>query len=419
VISFLFFIGLSAFFSGSETALFSLTHIDLARLREQDTPSARRVIRLLQNPSRLLITILTGNTLVNICAATIATLFTARLSHDFGFSERWGIFIEVIVVTFILLVFAEITPKVLAVKNAMRFAPRVSLVLDLLSGFFYPVSFALNRLTQLLSKKLVFGKKKFLSEEEIKALIEIGEEKGTIREQERVMIDSIFQFGEKTVREIMVPRVDMVCVSTKATLEEVAELVREKGFSRFPLYEEQVDNIKGIIHVKDLIPFLNRQKTGRIDLIKLARPAYFVPESRKIDELLRDFQRNKIHMAVVVDEYGGTSGLVTLEDVIEEIVGEIQDEYDQEAPLYSRIDSHTYLVDARIDLHELNEILEETLPIEGDYETLGGFIYNLTASIPKEGDVIHFKNYEFHVEKLEGQRISKVRILYKKPKSSE
>jgi len=411
---FILFAGLSAFFSGSETAFFSLSQTQLAEIQERGEASSKRIVRLMEEPRRLLVSILTGNMVVNIGAATVATLFVTHMSSDLHFSETWGIVIEVVLVTLFILIFSEVTPKIVAVKNPDKFALRTSFLIELVYIMLLPVSIALERVTNIISKLFqVKSTEHFLSEEEIRTLVELGEEKGALEEDEREMIDSIFEFGETTVGEIMVPRVDMVCIDMRASLEQLVRLIREKGHTRIPMYDEHIDNIRGIIHAKDLIPFLDKPET-EIELSKLARTAYFVPESKKIDELLREFQKEKMHMAIVVDEYGGTAGLVTLEDVLEEIVGEIQDEYDREQPKFHRIDENTIIVDAKINIHDLNEILKEPLPESENYDTLGGLIFNITGSVPQEKEIIKYNNYDLIIEQVEGQRIGTVRIIHRK-----
>jgi len=414
---FVLLLALSAFFSGTETAFFAISKIDFAKLKEEHTTSAKRIVRLLNDQRKLLITILTGNTLVNIGSAVIATILTVKLIQQYHLSETWSMFIEVVVVTFLILIFGEITPKVAAVKRPVAFARKVVFWIDLIYLVFYPISASLERFTLFFSRVFHLEKKEhFLSEDELKTLIELGEEKGTIQEEEKEMIDSIFEFGETTVREIMLPRIDMVCVEVSTPIEELIELIQKEGHSRIPVYEERIDNIVGIIHAKDLIPFLaNSQKVS--DLRKLARPAYFIPESKKIDDLLREFQQEKVHMAIVVDEYGGTAGLVTLEDVIEEIVGEIQDEYDREQPLFKKIAENIWLVDAKIDISEFNETFPEPLPEDEDYESLGGFIFDITGDVPAEHEVIQWNHYKFQIEKLEGQRIAEVKVIYLPPET--
>ncbi len=413
---FLFCIVASAFFSGTETAFFSLSDLELGRLREEGRRRSRRVLKLMDDSRKLLITILVGNTVVNIIAAIDATVLVTRLSRTYHFSEGLGIFLEVVVVTLIILIFSEITPKIIAVRNSLRFALFAAPIIEMVYIVFYPVSAVLERFTDLFKRTFgIRGGTEFFSEEEIKTLIELGEEKGTIQSEERMMIDSIFEFGETTVKEIMVPRIDMVCIEVHSTLRDLIRLIRERGHSRIPVYEDRIDNIRGIIHVKDLIPILDRPSKD-VKLANLARPAYFVPESKKIDDLLREFQRQKVHMAIVVDEYGGTAGLVTLEDIIEEIVGEIQDEYDREQPLYQVVAPNVFLVDGRMPIEELNEVLPEPIEMDEDedFETLGGLIYHITERIPQRNERIRYGNYEFIVEDIVRQRIKKVKVVYKK-----
>ncbi len=416
---FVLLILLSAFFSGTETAFFSINKIDLAALREEHSSKSKKIVALLDDQKKLLIAILTGNTVVNISSAIVATLLTVKLAAEFHFSEGWSLFIEVVVVTFILLIFGEITPKVLAVKHPVRFAKRVVFLINLVYLGLYPISAALEQFTIYFSRIFNLQKKEnFLSEDELKALIELGEEKGTIQEEEKEMIDSIFEFGETTVREIMVPRIDMICVEVRTPLDELVKKIQEAGHSRIPVYQERIDNIVGIIHAKDLIPYLVKAEKPK-SLKELTRPAYFVPESKKIDELLREFQQERTHMAIVVDEYGGTAGLVTLEDVIEEIVGEIQDEYDREQPLFRKIAENIWLVDARIDIAEFNENFPEPIPEDEDYESLGGFIFSIIGSVPEEKESISYGNYTFQVEKLKGQRIVHVKVIYRPPEEEK
>jgi len=404
-------LGLSAFFSGSETAYFSLPASVLSDYENSKNIAEQRVSHLMQKPRQLLITIVVGNTIVNITTASIAAVLTLQVSRTFQLNEKWIILLDVIVVTMVLLIMSEIVPKVVAVKNPRRFSTRVSRLLSLFYYLFYPLTFFLARFTRFLQAKIGFAEDKtFLSEEEIKTLVEMGEEHGTLEKDEKEMIHSIFEFGETTVREIMVPRTDMVCVEVSTTLSQLMKLVKSKLHSRIPVYKERIDNIIGILYVKDLLGFLSRRRRERIDLVKLVRPAYFVPEQKKIDELLREFQKERIHMALVVDEYGGIAGLVTLEDIIEEIVGEIQDEYDKETPLFTKIDENAYLVDGRMTVEEINEELHLNLPLEEGVETISGFILNLLGSLPKEGESVEYNGYKFVVTRVRKNRILKVRI---------
>jgi putative hemolysin len=297
------------------------------------------------------------------------------------------------------------------VKNAEQFAQRVSLALTFATTLLFPITILLSQFAQFVSQKSGVKEEGLpLSEEELKVLLEVGEEKGALEEEEKEMIRSIFEFGKIQAREIMVPRIDMVCVEKNTSIEELVDIIKKKGHTRIPLYEEKVDNILGIVYAKDLLPHL-QTKPVKVELTSLARPAYFVPESKLIDELLKEFQQEKIHMAIVVDEYGGTAGLITLENIIEEIVGEIQDEYDTEPLLYRKIDDNTLLVNAKIDMDELNKLLDVPLPTGENYESLGGFIFNLTGYVPEEKEVLKYNDYSFVIEKIERNRIIQVRII--------
>ncbi len=416
-ILFFVLIGLSAFFSGSEAAFFSLSKEMIERLKESTTKSSQRIVRLLKQPRHLLITILAGNTIVNVGAATIAALFTADLCARFEIAAKIALFAEVIVVTLVLLIFGELSPKIFAVKNAYKFALMVSIPLTIIRLILYPIILLLNSFPTLISGLMATRvKKHLLSKEELKTLIEVSEEKGTLEEDEKEMIHSIFEFSKTTAKEIMVPRIDMICADQATPLSELIDLIKSRGHTRIPLYDEKVDNILGVIHAKELLPFIN-DPGQQVDLVSLAMPALFIPESKPIDELLKDFQIEKQHMAIVVDEYGGTAGLITLEDVIEEIVGEIQDEYDSEKPLFKEISENQFLVDAKIDLDILNDELELDLPVDKSYESLGGFIFNLIGSVPDKKQEIAFGSYKFVIEKVDRNRILEVLLI--KPTQQE
>ncbi|HDP98839.1 MAG TPA: HlyC/CorC family transporter, partial [bacterium] len=367
-VSFIFLIFLSSFFSGSEAAYFSLSREMIDRLAETATKNAQRVVKLLRRPRHLLVTILVGNTVVNVSAASIAALLTADISDQLNFSREIALMIEVVVVTLLLLIFSELMPKIVAIKNPYKFSATVSIPLRIVSFILYPIVIILDKFPALFSGLMATRvKKHLLSKEELKTLIEFSEERGALEEEERDMIHSIFDFSQTLVKEIMVPRIDMVCVEKNTSLEGLVNIIHSNGHTRIPLYDEKVDNILGIIHAKELLPFISNQEK-KVDLIKLARDAMFVPDSKRIDELLNELQTEKQHMAIVVDEYGGTAGLITLEDIIEEIVGEIQDEYDKEKPLYKKIGENQYLIDAKIDLDELNEELKLDFPLDKGYE---------------------------------------------------
>jgi gliding motility-associated protein GldE len=412
---FLFFVFLSAFFSGSESAYFSLSPADVRKLREEmgKSGSARRVISLLAKPRRLLMSILVGNTLVNVAASTVAALFTRQVIPEHLLGNSGSILISIAVVTLVILIFSEVSPKVFAVKQAVPFALKVSWPLVQVVRLLIPLSFFFEKVSGGISSLLGLGHEApFVNEEELKTLFEVGEEKGTLDQTEREMIHSIFEFRDTVVKEIMIPRMDMICLEKSTSLQDALKLIKEKGHSRIPVFDETVDNITGILFVKDLLPYM-RGKRQVPSLEEMVRPAYFVPESKMIDELLKEFQKERIHMAIVVDEYGGTAGLITLEDVLEEIVGEIRDEHDKEKPLLQEVGKNTWVVDAKIDIEDFNEMLDLSIPTEEDYESLGGFIFSLMGRIPNEKEEVEYQNLQMIVEKVDGQRITRVRIRLK------
>jgi gliding motility-associated protein GldE len=369
-------------------------------------------VQLLTHPKKLLITIVIGNTIVNIGAASLAAILTLDICRAFNIDETLGILIDVVIVTFVILIFTEIIPKIAAVKNAKKVAINFSFPLTIYYYLFFPIVSIFYTLTEWLSHIFRVHKSKLLlSEEELRSLVDASEEEGALEKDEKEMIHSIFEFGETTVKEIMVPRIDMICVSTESEVNALLDILKARLHSRIPIYKEKVDNIIGIIYAKDLLPYIGKSQSFETNLEKLARPAYFVPEQKKIDELLREFQKEKIHMAIVVDEYGGTAGLVTLEDIIEEIVGEIQDEHDSEQPLYTRVAENEFIVDGSMDLEEINEELKINLPTEEGVETLAGFMFGLFGSVPKEKQRTTYNGYEFIIEKVIRRRIKQVRII--------
>ncbi|MFZ0390666.1 MAG: hemolysin family protein [Calditrichia bacterium] len=401
----------SAFFSGSETAYFSLTPAHIEDFKSQMSKASRRVVLLMKWPRQLLITIVVGNTMVNISIASLAALITSNISHQLHLNKNLIILLDVMVVTFVILILSEIIPKVVAVRNSTAFSMRSSLMLTIIYYLLYPISYGLARFTHFLQTHSGFSEEKILlTEEELKTLAEVGEEHGTLQKDEKEMIHSIFEFGETTVREIMIPRIDMIAVDTSTTLTELMKLVKTKLHSRIPVYKAEMENIVGVLYVKDLLPYLSKRKREKMDLEKLARPAYFVPEQKKIDELLREFQQEHIHLALVVDEYGGISGLVTLEDIIEEIVGEIQDEYDKELPMFRKVGEEAYLVDGRMSIEEMNDELNFNLPQTEGVETISGFVLNHLGALPTEKQEFVHREYRFTVEKINRNRILQVRV---------
>lgn len=412
---FLILLILSAFFSGSETAYFSLPKSIVLKLKESKKFQARQAADLLKEPRKLLIAIIIGNTLVNVAIASIAALLTTQMAMDYGLNKMVVLLLNILAVTSAILFFSEILPKITAIKNSRKLAIRLSMPLTFFYYLFLPVTHIFFLITQLISNILGIDKNKFdLSDEELKILVEVGEEKGALQKDEKEMIHSILEMSETMAREIMVPRTDMVCIDQASTQTQVLNLVKDKLHSRIPVYAEKVDNISGILYLKDLLPYIRKRSNQSFNLTKLLHPAYYVPEQKRINELLREFQAEKIHMAIVVDEYGGTSGLVTLEDVIEEIVGEIQDEYDKESPEFSKLTDNTFLVDGGMALDDLNEELEIALPTEEGVDTLAGFLLGQFGSVPRSKEKITWNRYDFIIEKSTKKRIQQVRIIIHK-----
>lgn len=410
IIALLALLFMSAFFSLSETALISSNKLRIRKLGEEGIESALVVERLMEHPNRLLATILVGNNTVNVSAAAIAT----SLAINFFGSKGVGIAIGVF--TFVILVFGEITPKCLGFQKAERISLLVAKPLDFLVNVLYPLVRALTFITKIILKPFggeVTKLSPYVTEEEIKMLVEVGEREGTIEKREREMIHSIFEFTDKVAREVMIPRVDMDCVDVNLDLNKALNIVLRTKHHRIPVYQGSIDNIIGIVNAHDLLHYLREQKGA--NLRDIARSAYHVPETKKLGELFREMQEKRTQIAIVADEYGGTAGLITLEDLLEEIVGEILDEYDAEEPPIEILDEHRVLVDAKTSIKELNEAAGLNLP-EEDFETIGGLVFNKFGRIPSAGEKIRIKNITITVEKMRGRRISKLKIT--KPRQS-
>jgi putative hemolysin len=368
------------------------------------------IIKLLDDPQKTLITILTGNMFVNIAASSLATYLAIKLFGNVGIGIAGGIMI------FMILVFGEIVPKSLAISNAETIAKKIARPLEIISSFLFPLilffKIIINALYYFFGKKRIKEKKE-ITEEDLITLINVGKDEGVIEEEEKKMIRNIFEFGDTMVKEVMVPRVDMACISSEAKLNSILRLIKKMGHSRIPVYKETIDNIIGILYTKDLLVVYEQwyKSKEKFDLKKIIRRAYFVPENKKIDDLLDIFQRDKIQIAIAIDEYGGTAGLVTMEDVVEEIVGEIIDEYDKETKLYEIIDNNTVIADGIISIDKINELLNIEIP-ENDFETLGGFIYDLMGRVPNKNETIEYINIQITIEQVVKNRI--IRVIIKK-----
>jgi CBS domain containing-hemolysin-like protein len=400
----LIFCGLA---SAAETALTTISHFKLKDLVAEDEQNALKIDRLLADPNTYLTTILIVNTISVIVVSCMATMLALRVSTN------WGDLLAIILSSLIVLIFCEILPKTAALQNPLRLARFIVRPMRTVAWLLRPLVWFLNAFTALLVR--LFGghvrhQGPFVTEEELRMLVNYGEEEGVLEQEETEMINSIFEFADTTVREVMVPRIDMVTLANDATVNQAVDVALEGGFSRIPVYEESegVDEIIGILYTKDLLRQL-REGHQAIPVRDLVRPAYFVPETKKLDELLREIRQNRIHMVVVVDEYGSVAGLVTIEDLVEEIVGDIQDEYDHEEKLYEQINENEYVFDAKISIYDFNELMDMHLD-DSDYETLGGFVYAQLGKIPNAGDTIEFEKLKITVLATRGRRITKIRV---------
>ena len=402
IIIFIFLLILSAFFSGTETAYF---HI---RKHRKETPE--KIKSVLDSPQRLLVSLLTGNTIVNVSIASLAAYITAGFADDYTWSKSTLILMEVLVVSVVVLIFGEILPKMIAIKYSKEYALKMYTPLKIMMFILSPIAQGFNAITSVVIKIIPFRKEKiFDSEEELKILAELGEEEGTLQEEESDMIQSIFDFKEKTVGEIITPRVDIVSLKSDESIDKAMDIIGERQFSKIPIYKDTIDNIKGILYAKDIIPYLMGSRPN-VNLQTLARQPFFVPETKPIDDLMEEFKLRKTSIAIVVDEWGGTEGLVTLEDVVEEVMGEIRDPYDQEESNVLKQLDGSFIVDGSITIYDLEEETDIEFPEDRDYDTLGGFILDILTDIPQTGEQVKFNNMIFTVQTVENNRIGKIKI---------
>jgi putative hemolysin len=407
------FLILSAFFSGSEVAFFSLKQKNF----EEDFKSSKIISRYANNliafPRRLLITILVGNTISNVAASIVSVALALSIANQFQIEVNLILTIQIILTTIIVLIFSELLPKVFASRHPKLSIKIVTVPLYFISTLIYPVSELITEMIKLTFSRLKFDKKKSaITENEISDLAEFGHERGTLEEEEQEIITSFVEFKSVLVGEVMTPRVDVVAVPFNISRDELIQTINSSGYSRFPVYKENLDKIIGIVHVKDLLQFLkNKQFSTSESLAKITRDVLFVPETKKISEMLKEFQQNKIHSAIVVDEFGGTSGLITLEDIIEEIIGEIWDEHDTEEDAVKILSSDKISVLGKVSVTEVNELIGQILiPISNDYETVAGLVISKSGDIPKEGYSFKLNGYKLTVKEVLKKRIKRVEI---------
>lgn len=407
-LAFLLFI-VSGFASGSEIAFFSLTPSDLNELDEERHASDGKIAWLRENSERTLATILITNNLVNV---TIIMLCNYFITHAVSFgSAVWLQFVVVtVMLTFLLLLFGEIIPKVYCGQHALAVCRHFAPAIVVLSRLFRPLSVVLMSSTAL-TRRVVQPENHVLSVDDLEQALELTD-KEDIKEEQN-MLEGIVRFGEETAKEVMTSRQDIVSLDFKSSFHDVIRCIVENNYSRIPVCQGSIDNIRGILYIKDLLPHLSKPASFRWQ--SLIRPPYFVPETKKIDDLLRDFQENKVHIAIVVDEFGGTSGLVTLEDILEEIVGEINDEYDEEEKSYIRLNANTYVFEGKTLLTDFYRILklddDVFEEVEGDADTLAGLLLEMKGDFPKPHEKIAYKNFNFEIVELDNHRISKIKVV--------
>jgi gliding motility-associated protein GldE len=400
---------LSGYASGSEIAFFSLTPNDLNELDEEKNSRDRQIMQLREDSERTLATILITNNLVNV---TIIMLCNYFFVHTVDFGEAyWLQFLMItVLLTFILLLFGEIMPKVFASQHALAFCRFSAGGILRLSKLFQPLSSILMQ-SGILAEKVVQKENHILSVDDLEQALELTDENEL--KDEKNMLEGIVRFGDETAKEVMTSRQDVVDLDFSSSFSDVLKCIVENNYSRIPVYQGSIDNIRGILYIKDLLPYLSKPSNFRWQ--SLVRPPYFVPETKMIDDLLREFQENKVHIAIVVDEFGGTSGIITLEDILEEIVGEINDEYDEEEKNYTRINANTYVFEGKTSLSDFFKILDlddETFEeVEGEADSLAGLLLEIKGDFPELHERIDYKNYSFEVTELDGHRISKIKVV--------
>lgn len=401
----------SGLVSGAEVAFFSLTKEQLDSEEEKKSRQLEIIRKMLQNPKRLLATILITNNFINIA---IVLLF-ASLGEDL-FSQIENplvvLLIEIGVITFLILFFGEILPKVYANRNALTFSKGVAFPIYTIDRYFlFFLTIPMSRITRFMESRLAQKNNEF-SIDKLSQALELTSEEETTKEEHKIL-QGIVNFGNTDTKQIMCPRIDVFALSEDMDMETIVPLILEKGFSRVPVYTENMDSVVGILYTKDLLPHL--EQSG-FKWKKLLKPVFYVPENKKLDDLLREFQQKKIHLAVVVDEYGGTSGVITLEDVIEEIVGDISDEFDDDELIYSKLDDFTFVFDAKINLKDFYKVIdlgaEEIFEkAKGESESIAGFVLEIAQAFPKVGQVIQFEGYQFVIESVDRKRIKRIKVI--------
>ena len=396
----------SGFFSASETALMSLSKIKMRHMEEDGVKGAKLVSTLIEDSNRLLTSILIGNNIVNIAATSITTsLFTAMLGAQ-------GVAIATGLMTVLVLIFGEITPKTISANNPEKASLVVAKPIKFFVTILTPIVWIFNIITKVIFKLFGVddkGVNPFITEEELKTMVNVSHEEGLLEMEEREIINNVFEFGDMQAKEAMVQRLDIVAIDMEDSYEEIIDLFKTEKLSRMPVYEETIDDIIGILNIKDII-FLSDEEIENFDIKKYMREAFFTYEFKKITQLLEEMKKDKSQMAIVVDEYGGTAGLITIEDLVEVIVGDIEDEYDEEEDEIQVISPNEFLVDGSTKISDVNEILNIELESE-EFDSIGGYIIGYIRHIPEENEIIEMDNIKFNIESVDKNRIKKIRIM--------
>lgn len=408
----------SAFASGSEIAFFSLSPADVAELEDEKTEADKKIKELREDSERTLATILITNNFVNVMIIMLLNYVIDGFIH-FGQQALWIQFLfTTVILTFLLLLFGEIMPKVYGRQDSLKFCRHSVEGIMFVRKLFWPLENILLK-SGVLAEKIIQKENHVLSVDDLEQALELTD-KDDIKDEQN-MLKGIIRFGDETAKEVMTSRQNIVDLDIKSNYQEVLKCIVENNYSRIPVYQDNTDNIRGILYIKDLLPHLSKATNFRWQ--SLIRPPYFVPETKKIDDLLREFQENKVHIAIVVDEFGGTSGIVTLEDILEEIVGEINDEYDEEEKFYSKLNYNTYIFEGKTLLTDFCRILnvdnEEFEEVEGDADTLAGLLLEIKGDFPSMHEKIDYKNYTFEVMNIEERRISKIKVTVHPVKTEE
>ncbi len=406
---------LSAASSASELSFFSLTQSELDSLKKKESQKSRLILILLENPKRLMATILVTNIVINISLVVVLSILLNSL-FGISISTPGGAFLDILIIAAIILLFGEIMPKIYAGRNSMRVSCLTARFIFMAHQVFYPLSSILVNSTNIVERKIAH-KGHNITMDELSEALELSQSQGDEPDEERKILKGIIKFGDIAVREIMKPRVDVTAADDTSTFDELLNLINESGYSRIPIYKENLDNITGILYIKDLIPHIHQN--AQFEWQILQRPAFFVPENKRINDLLQEFQSKKIHLAIVVDEYGGTSGIITLEDILEEIVGEINDEFDSEVDqvLFNKLDDENYIFEGKTLLNDFCKVIgvDDRIfqDIKGESDTLAGLVLEMAGRIPETGESFEFDDFTFKPELVDKRSIKRIRVTIK------